>query len=286
MKKMRRGRKIALWVVLVMLAGMAAPLAAQQITADVTLMLERLPLEKQEKLKNLADDLEVYLSDYDWTGEFLDSPIPVNVQIVLQDQSVSFEPRYAASFLISNRLDLQYGDKYWRFPYQDGTPLFHEENVYNPFLSFLDYYIYLVLAWEYDKMGKFLGTPYYEKARLISDQAKFNTTFAYGWEERGREVEYFLSEANKPFRQAKDMFFLGLSYAGEVDSTARRYCGHAIDLLDRIISRNPNDDTALKFLQAHSTECIDLFKGDRQMLETFIRIDPDRAETYKKQFNQ
>lgn len=279
------GLKYKYVVLALLFAGLnviAPPLAAQQMKARVTLMLERLPLEKQEKLRNLADDLEAYISDYDWTGEHLDDPIPVTVQIILVDQSVSYESRYQASFLISNNSDLQYGDKYWRFAYQDGTPLIHDENNYTSFLGFIDYYIYLVLAWEYDKMGEYAGSDYYEKARLISNEARFNSQFSYGWEDRAKEIAYLISDENKPFRKAKDLYFLGMSYVGEVDTTAQRYCGQAIDLFDEILTEDPDHEPALKFLQAHHLECLDLFNRNRRILETFMRLDPDHIETYEK----
>ena len=50
---------------------------AQQPNAQVKLMLERLPLEKQQKLKNFAEAIEAYVNDYDWTGEGSDEDIPV-----------------------------------------------------------------------------------------------------------------------------------------------------------------------------------------------------------------
>jgi len=279
MRGMKSGKN---GIAVLLLMFSVLPLQAQQIKADVTIMLERLPLEKQEKLRDLADELEAYISDHDWTGEHLEEPIPVTLQLILIDQSASYQSRYQASFLISNNSDLQYGDKYWRFAYQEGDPLIHDENNYNSFLGFLDYYVYLVLAWEYDKMGEYMGDPYYEKARLISNQARFNSQFSYGWQDRSEEIEYYISADNKPFRKSKDLYFLGLSYVGEVDTTAQRYCGQAIELLDEILTENPNHESALKFLQAHHLECIDLFDRNRRIMEILMRLDSDHAETYRK----
>ncbi|MCK5148873.1 DUF4835 family protein [bacterium] len=277
-----RKLKIINIMLIILIMSLCPSIMAQQIKSDITLRLERLPLEKQEKLRNLAEELEVYVNDYDWTGEYLDEPIPVKIQIILQDKSVSYEPRYSGSFMISNGEDLQYGDKYWRFPYQDGTALIHDENSYDPMLGFINYYIYLVLAWEYDKMGQLMGTPYYNKARLLVTQAKFDATFAYGWEERSEDIEYILSRSNISFRKAKDLFFLGMSYAGEVDSTAQRYCAGALDLLHEAVTDNPRQESAINFLQAHYMECLDLFDRDRKIIEKMILIDPGHAENYRK----
>jgi hypothetical protein len=261
---------------------LAAPVNAQKIRAEATLLLERLPLEKQQKLKDFYQAIETYISDYDWTGEVWDQEIPLTIQIYLQDHSVSYESRYAGTFLITNNLDIQYYDKYWRFPYQDGERLFHQEGVFDPLTGFMEFYVYLILGGEYDKQGRLLGTPYFEKAKYIAEQAQFNSQFILGWDERNRLIDRILSDEYKPFREMVDLFFLGMSYVGEADTTARRYCNGALDVMDRILRRNPDHPEALQFMKAHHLEYIDLFKGDEEMLRRLMDIDRARAETYEK----
>lgn len=255
---------------------------AQQIEASVSLILERLPLDKQQKLKDLADDIEAYLSDYDWTGENFDDPIPVSVQIFLQDISATYESRYTGTFLISNGTDMQYYDKYWKFPYKEGEPLMHEENMYHPFTGFLDFYIYLILGGEYDKLGKLAGAPYLERAKQIADQGLFEAKYAHGWKERIELIDYVLSDAYKPFREMKDLFFLGLSYQGEEDETARKYCAMAIDELEKILRRDFEHKDARNFIKAHYIKVIDLFKGQNEVLRKMVRIDPDHRAAYEQ----
>ena len=85
-------------------------LYGQQISAEVSVILERLPLEKQQRLQNFNDMIATYLSDYDWTGEDFEESIPVTIQIFLQDASANYEDRYTGTFLISNGTDIQYFD--------------------------------------------------------------------------------------------------------------------------------------------------------------------------------
>ena len=255
---------------------------AQQIKSQVTLILERLPLEKQQKLKNFAEDIQTYLNDYDWTGESSDEGIPITIKIFLMDNSVSYEERYSGTFLITNNSDIQYYDKYWRFAYHSGDPIIHNENVFHPFTGFMDFYIYLIIGGEYDKYGRFLGDSFYERAKQISVQAKFNVQFMVGWKERGEHIDKILGEENKPFRMMKDLYFLGLSYVGEEDSTAQKYCGQALSLIDEILTKDPYDEKTIKFLQAHHIEYIDLFKDEHEILRKLIRLDPENAETYRR----
>ena len=279
-------RVLFVLILLALTIGIVTPSFAQQIRAEVKLLLERLPLEKQQKLKNLAEDIEVYINDHDWTGEIWDKEIPVSIQIFLQDNSVNYESRYAGTFLITNNLDIQYYDKYWRFPYQYEERLLHQDGIYHPFMGFIDFYVYLILGGEYDKQGRFLGTPYYEKANYISEQAKFVNQFIRGWEERTLLVDKILSDSYKPFREMKDLFFLGLSYVGEEDSTARKYCTQSLSIFEKILRDDPYDEEAIRFIKVHHIEYIDIFKEDRDMLEMLMRVDKERAKTYQKYLDQ
>lgn len=266
--------------------GLVGTVSAQKIRSQVRLMLERLPLEKQQRLKDFAEDIETYINDSDWTGEHSDEEIPVTIQIFLMDKSVSYEDRYSGTFVITNNMDLQYYDKYWVFPYQPGDQLFHSENEFHPFTGCLDFYICLIIGGEYDKYGRFMGTPYFEKAKNISNQAKFNSLYILGWQERSILIDKILSEEYKTFRTMKDLFFLGLSYVGEEDTTAQKYCGQALSLLDKIITEDPEDEEALHFLQAHHMEYIDIFKDKKEVLETLLRLDPENADTYRRHIEE
>jgi len=130
----------------ILLSGDITAVFAQRISSRVRIMLEKLSLEKQEKLKDFSDDVETYINHYDWTGDSYDEEIPVDIQIYLMDYSVSYEDRYSGTFLITNNLDNQYYDKYWRFPYEAGESLEHTENEFNPFGGFIDFYINIIIC--------------------------------------------------------------------------------------------------------------------------------------------
>jgi hypothetical protein len=256
--------------------------SAQKVNARVRVQLERLPLLKQKKLKDFAEEIEYYINDYDWTGESSDDEIPISIQIFLTEKSVSFEDRYAGTVLISNNSDIQYTDKYWNFPYQAEDRLMHNENVYDPFTGVLEFYMYLILGGEYDKYGKFLGTPFFEKAKHISEQAKFNNQFYYGWEEREVKIDRVLEDDYLPFRVMKDTFFLGLDYLGENDTNAKKYCFQALQQLDDILVDNPDHRDALQFVKGHHIDFIAVLKDNRDALEILVAIDPENKDTYQK----
>ena len=254
---------------------------SQSLESSVTLTLELLPLEKQEKLKEFYETIERYIDEYDWTGHEYDEPLTVNINLQLQEASSSFEDRYSGIFMISNNSDMQYYDKYWRFPYSPETILEHG-SVYHPFTGFVDFYVYVILGGEFDKLGPLMGTVFYDKAKQVADQALFDAQFSTGWKERSEFIDRLMSDENKPFRQMKDQYYLGLSYVEDEDDMVKKYCREAIDLLDGVLLENPDHKDAINFLKAHHLEIIEIFKDKPDVLKKMMKMDPDRSETYKK----
>lgn len=260
----------------------ASILHAGQINAEVKLILERLPLEKQNQLQDLSDKISSYLNEQDWLDEDIGASIDIMVQIYLQDASVGSEDRYKGTFLISNGVDIQYYDKYWKFPYEQGQQLVHQEGIFDPFTGFLDFYMYLVLGGELDKYGPLYGSSMYDKARTISEQSLFNVQFSSGWKERRELMATFYEKDFTAFRKMKDTYFLGYSYIQENRDKARQTMRDAIRQLDDILRKNPEHREAINFLKAHHIEIIDVFKSDPDVMQMMADMDPERANTYKK----
>ncbi len=259
-----------------------AVLNGQQIKADVEVRLDRLPQNKQQQLQRLHDDIRSYLNDHDWTGDHLDQPVGLTVTIFLADASTAFESRYSGNLLVSNDVDLQYYDRYWRFPYQAGDQLQHSTGVYDPFTGVIDFYVYLVLGSEYDKMGLFAGDRFYEKAKMLAEQAKFNAPFLLGWEERQRYIDKVRSEDYKPFRRAKDEMFLGFSLIEEDNETAKKHCVNALNLLDAFLKHFPENNEALRLARAYHADYFEFFGNDADIWKLYIKLDPENTSTYER----
>ncbi|MBN2104859.1 DUF4835 family protein [bacterium] len=254
---------------------------SQSLESGVTLTLELLPMEKQEKLREFHEAIERYIDEHDWTGHGSEEPLTITINLQLQEASSSFEDRYSGIFMISNNSDMQYYDKYWRFPYSPETMLEHS-SVYHPFTGFIDFYIYVILGGEFDKLGPMLGTPFYEKARQVADQALFDAQFSTGWKERSEFIDRLMGEENKLFRKMKDQYYLGLSYVEDDDAMVKKYCREAVDLMEKIFKKDSEHKDAINFLKAHHLEIIEIFQDEPDVLRKMIRIDPDRSDTYKK----
>lgn len=261
-------------------------LSAQTITVIVDLELNALPDEKREKLTNFKQVLEEYLNNFKWTKDEFIGELKINLNMVLQDISVSYEDRYKVQLLISNNSDVQYSDKRCRMEYQKGEIPVHSDNNWDSLTSLLDYYMNIIIGEEMDKFGHLLGSPYFDKAKLIADQARFGMgQFIEGWDIRVELIHDLVSDKAKNYREMKDFYFYGLYFAKEDPAKARTYCKEAINMLEEIKKEeNPKFKRVDNFIQAHYIEIVELFKNtkDRSVFEKMQKLDPDRAQIYKE----
>ncbi|MBN1543448.1 DUF4835 family protein [candidate division KSB1 bacterium] len=284
---MRSGKRIFFIACYLGLAAALLPvsLLAQRIQAVVETDLRTLPLEKQNKLVDFAEKVEHYINSYEWSDDPWNTTVYLEVRLILQDMTSGAEERYSGNILIHNNYDIQYFDKRWRFAYQSGSMLMHDNSVQDSFTSLIDFYIYLILGGEFDKWGTLAGTPYYEKAKFIAEQSKFGLgRYIDGWDRRVELVEEFLSDRYRPYREMVDYYYYGLSFVKEDNAKAREHCATAIQMLDRLLADNPEDEYAKKFISAHYIEMLEIFRRaqDKSPLRTLLILDPEHEVAYRE----
>ena len=84
--------------------------------AKVEAIIERLPPDKEEKMKDFHVAVTEYINSVDWLEEEDEMPIEISFQLFLNEKKSSFEDRYGCEFLISCN-DVQYFDRRMIFPY-------------------------------------------------------------------------------------------------------------------------------------------------------------------------
>ena len=277
-------RTLFIPLVLLLLLITVVTASAQRIEAVVTTDLRTLPLDRQEKLRDFKEKVEHYLNAYAWTNDPWNTVLYLDIQIILEDISTSAEERYRGQIVLSNKYDMQLSDKRWRFAYQSTDMLNHDESTLNSFTIMLDYFVYVFLGMEFDKWATLGGTEYYQKAKALAEQAKFGLgRYIEGWDRRVDQITYLTSDQHVPFREMVDYYFYGLSLVKEDNAKARQFIARAVEMLDTIISKDPENEYAKMFVNAHYIEMVEVFRRamDKSPLRTLMVIDPAHAQVYK-----
>lgn len=253
----------------------------KSLKADVQVVLDKLPLDKQDELKDFGKLVERYIGEYDWIEEDDVPTVEIGVQIYLEKQPTSVEERYSCTILVTGG-DIRYYDKRIVFPFQKGDKIEHGGQ-FHPLSGIIDFYIYLAIASEVDKLGYLEGTKYFDKAKAVMEQGKF-TRYNTGWDWREDLIDVIYSENYKKFREMKDYFFYATSILPDEKKEARKYMATAIDMLKEVLDNQHDLEAAHKFIDANFQKVIDLFKDaeDRKPIRILQSLDFDRSDLYEE----
>ena len=164
---------------------------AQELNCKVTISPPQIasPSEKQI-YKTLQTELQNFMNSYRWTGDVFGTRerIKCDFNIIINAHTSSNEynatifvqssrPVYKSSF---ETVLLNYNDKDFKFRYTEYEPIsFNEAQFTTNLSSVCAFYAYVLIGLDYDSFSKLGGTPYYQKAQEIVNNAQ-NVAFK-GW---------------------------------------------------------------------------------------------------------
>ncbi|MFQ5707191.1 MAG: DUF4835 family protein [bacterium] len=288
-KRTEQHLRIAVMFGLVLSAVVYLPVeAVAQIKVQVHSIIDKLPLDDQEKMRDFHQVIQSYIENVQWFEEDDSLPVDITVQMFLKDIPSNVEDRYKCEFLISSS-DVQYFDRRVRFAYTPGDQLTHNEQNIGPLTGIIDFYMNMILGSEFDKVNSFGGDVYYKRALSIASLGKFiRTEFIYGWTEREELIKKIFQEPFTTFRKMKDYYFYGLYVKDENLAETRDYLKQALDMIETVIQKKKQYDEPKQFLNAHYLEYINIFKDDKDKKEVFKKLkelDPDHKELYEEQIS-
>lgn len=140
-------------------------------------------------VNSLKTDLESYINEYRWTEiEFLEQEkikCQINIILLNGDQDFNFtaetiiqlrRPIYNTS---AETTTLIISDGNWQFNFPEGKSLIHDDLEFEPLTGFIDFYLYLLLGYDFDTFSEYGGTEWLQKSQDVVDLAQNSSTI--GW---------------------------------------------------------------------------------------------------------
>ena len=170
-------------VVALILAVFCVPATSfGQIEAQVTANLDQITGSSRDPLVNFAADVQRYINTNKWTTEDIGNE-KIQVSITISLTATATANVYDAQFFLGSTRPvyksektsaiLRLFDDSWEFTYVKNQPLIHDETRFDPLTSFLNFYMYLILGYDFDSYSPPLsGTPYFQRAITICGQAQ------------------------------------------------------------------------------------------------------------------
>ena len=283
-------------VVLLVLLALASPVSAQQVDVTVLVNYEAIPTTNKDLLRDFENDVKTYLSNYNWGPGSPGDKVKCTVNVFFQ--SVIGDNRYSAQVFIGSQREIYKSaqstavvrlfDGLWEFTYMKTRPLNHNPNTYDDLTSFLDFYMYLVMGYDFDTYERLSGTPLFQKAADVASQGR--STGQKGWQpatsgySRAQLIDELMSTTFQPVRAASWYYhFAGLDSLALNRDRAWKNILSAVQLIADAKKNADHRNVVIKsFFEAKAKELADVFVEypDPAVYTFFSSVDPNHQQAY------
>lgn len=263
-------------------------LLAQRIKSEVILHTKALSLDEQRYLVGLDQDLIKAIDEHKWADNDYNYELPVHIEIFFESYSLyGAYHKYNAGIMVAMRKGIQMRDSRWDFRLDRNLGL-SISDTYDTLMSMLEYYVWICFGFETDRIKLLGGSPFFEKAHLIAEKARFESQYYDGWDIRRELVEdLVVKKSYKNIRTASFHVNAGLYYLGKGEAEkALRYFDRGIEL---VMKGSPKivelyrDDSIFRFIDMERLVAALYEIEAYELLDLLAEWDPNRSEIYGRE---
>lgn len=279
-----------------------AYLTAQEFNCSVSVNERQISSSSYDYVTELEEDLENYINESTWTDDRYEDfeRIICNIQIVLTSVDSNFN--YTAETIFSVRRPIYntsrlssiivLSDNNWVFNYPRNKNLVKDELQFDDLTSFIDFYMNIILGFDYDSFSELGGSTYFSRAQNIFELGQNTGTQGWGRSIGAQRNRYgLINSLNSPsysdFRRAYYFYHrLGLDQFTLDPELSRSEVLEALELMRDTKRVTGNNYIFDLFFSAKNSEIVALF-GDAD-LETRLDayqvlrdVDPANTSVYE-----
>ena len=278
------------------------PLGAQELNCRVVVNAQQVQTTERAIFTEMENDFAQFLNTTKWTSDNFEPEEVINCNILITvsempsvgvfsatAQVLTSRPVYRSAY---ETVVLNFVDRDWQFEYVQSQPFQFNENVFiNNITSLLAYYAYMILGFDYDSFSELGGTPHFEKAFQIVNNAQ--QSGYSGWEQFNsiRNRYWLVENIQDPQLEAMRKSFYqyhikGLDIIGEDREQAEGNILSSLSTIQQANRARPRSILMISFMDAKANEMIQLFSESslptrRQAYNILNNLDPSRSDEYK-----
>lgn len=284
----------AVCVFLVAAAVVPAAMAQEEIFCDVAINYRQLQGNNFTFLEELEELVEEYINENKWTDDrFLEEErISCTMQIVFREALT--QTSFNAQFIMTSSRPiygtsattkvLEINDPEWAFEFSQGTPLIFETERYNPLTSVIDFYVYIMLGYDYDTFSEFGGEEFFQKARRIHELSQAQGSSLNN--RRAGLIRQLLDPRFKPLRQAYFKYhFEGLDHFISEPQRSRLVVLEVLATMQELYEELSRQTTTTYFFATKYQELTAIFEQSSYSAQAYgvlSEVDPSHLSTYDR----
>ena len=268
---------------------------AQFIEVNAELDLRRISEGDRQLFITLAEDIENYFLNTQFSATTNDLEMIVDIRLVLESvsQGGSQTTINAQAIFVNKQVqpdgNLKTLDQYFyakgiQFSYSQGRKMFYT-TVFEPLASFLDYYAFMFIATEMDTWEYMGGTSFFNRAIEISDLGK-DSDWSTGWDDRWKKSRKVKS--NQYLRSMRFNYFAAWDeYKFSIEEPdmkiIRTFMNTFVDDMLTLDKKLGSNKETLHFLKAYHENIAELMAELqlRDALELLLIYDHDNKKVYE-----
>lgn len=277
-------------------------LQAQELTCNVQINSSKIQGSNKSVYNTLQKSVTEFMNNRRWTNASYGKNERIECSINIIVNSADGE-NYVTEMIVQARRPvfnssynttlLNFKDNSFNFSYKEFDPLeFSENNLNSSLTATLAYYAFLIIGYDMDSFSRLGGTPYFQQAENIVNQAQSKEWIGWKAFENSKNryalINNIIDEAFKKYRSFfYDYHRLGLDVMAENAANGRAKIAENIQVLREANRARPSAVVISSFLDAKSDELINVFKlgtpeEKQKVIEILTDVNPAAASRYEE----
>jgi hypothetical protein len=268
---------------------------AQELNCTVAINSTQVQTTDRNVFKDMKTGLEQFMNTRKWTPDNFKNYEKINCSMLITitrmpaigSFSASVQVRSARPIYNTNYTSqlFNFADRDWEFEYIESQPLEYNDNTYTTNLtSMLAFYAYVIIGMDYDSFSELGGTPYFQKALAVVNNAQSSNR--PGWQSLGSNRNRYWLQENLNNSQMVDLRKAVYSYHRLAMDTfdknpdqGREIILKGLKDIKKVRDINPSSILVISFFDAKGKEITNLFSDGnlqirKQAYDIIVAIDP------------
>jgi hypothetical protein len=291
-------------LLLVSIIGATVIARAQELNCKVTVNLESIPSAQRNYLNNFQSDVERYVNNTRFTTEDMNGE-KIDCTFDIFFKSTSGDNRYQVQVFIGSVRPVYNGndkterttpilrilDDKWTFTYTPNQRMTHDDYTFDPLTSFLDFYAYLILGYDFNTYVPSSGSPFFQKATTICQQSASSSVTgdwqisASSYSRSGIVDELTNAKFTDFLTWFNNYHFDGIDLLASDKQNALETILKAVQTIsDTRRRQSPTSVVIKQFFDAKYKEIADVFSSypKKDVYDQLMTYDPEHRATYEE----
>lgn len=277
---------------------------AQELNCIVTVNVgPKVQTTDRTVFTDMKNAFQQFMNTRKWTNDTYLPHEKINCSILININDMPAIGFFSASVQIQaarpvyntnyNSLIFNFADRDWEFEYLESQPLEYNDNTFTSNItSLLAFYAYIILGMDYDTFSELGGTPYFQRALQVVNNAQSSNR--PGWQSVGSIrnrywlIENIINTQFSDFRRAYYSYHrLGLDTFDQNADASREVILKGIKDIKKVRDINPNAILIIAFFDAKGRELANIFSEGqlsvrREVYDLITTMDPSNRSSYEK----